>query len=406
MNDIKSIMDSIVKKYKKAGVIGYDDLMSYFFDNQLTEDDFNYIWKRLSGNRITVQMKEEETGIDNTEIDADDEELEEIEEEIKELQVDNSSDYTDDSTRMYIREAGSKPLLTAEEEVELAKKIEEGRKSAEKIITERGKLIKEKDNKKKGQIQKNIDKLQKKIDEGESAKEELITCNLRLVINIAKHYLGGGLQLLDLIQEGNLGLIRASERYDYKRGFKFSTYATWWIRQAITRGLADQGRTIRIPVHMNEMINRIKRAQKKLTMTLSREPSEEELAAETDLPLDKVREAKKYMGEVVSLDMTIGEDDDSVLGNFICDESTPDPQDCAITSSMSTQLNEVLNRLTPRERAILIMRFGLNDDSPMTLEEVGKVFHVTRERIRQIEGKGLRKLRKYTNRKFISDYLH
>ena len=272
----------------------------------------------------------------------------------------------DDPVRMYLKEIGTVPLLTGEEEIELAKKIEAG---------------------------------------DEAAKKKLAESNLRLVVSIAKRYVGRGMQFLDLIQEGNLRLIKAAEKFDYRKGYKFSTYATWWIRQAITRAIADQARTIRIPVHMVETINKLIRAQRALTQKLGREPKPEEIAEEVDMPIDKVRDILKISQEPVSLETPIGEEDDSHLGDFIQDDDSPAPQDVAAYTLLREQLDEVMSTLTPREAKVLRLRFGLDDGKARTLEEVGREFEVTRERIRQIEAKALRKLRHPSRSKKLKDYM-
>ena len=273
---------------------------------------------------------------------------------------------TEDPVRMYLKEIGTVPLLSAEEELRLAKRKAEG---------------------------------------DESAKERLIEANLRLVVSIAKRYVGRGMQLLDLIQEGNLGLIKAVEKFDYRKGYKFSTYATWWIRQAITRAIADQARTIRIPVHMVETINRLVRTQRQLVQKLGREATPEELAKELDMPVDRVREIMKISQDPVSLETPIGEEEDSHLGDFIQDDNVEVPADAATYTLLHEQLMEVLSTLTEREQKVLRLRFGLDDGRPRTLEEVGRQFNVTRERIRQIEAKALRKLRHPSRSKVLKDYL-
>ena len=275
----------------------------------------------------------------------------------------------DDPVRMYLKEIGKVPLLTADEEIELAKKMEAGG------------------------------------EEGEEAKKRLCEANLRLVVSIAKRYVGRGMLFLDLIQEGNLGLIKAVDKFDYRKGYKFSTYATWWIRQAITRSIADQARTIRIPVHMVETINKLIRVSRQLLQELGREPSPEEIAEEMGLSVDKVREIQKVAQEPVSLETPIGEEEDSHLGDFIPDEDVPQPVEAAAFSMLKEQLVEVLDTLTDREQKVLKLRFGLEDGRARTLEEVGKEFEVTRERIRQIEAKALRKLRHPSRSKKLKDYL-
>ncbi|MBQ1604987.1 MAG: RNA polymerase sigma factor RpoD [Lachnospiraceae bacterium] len=273
---------------------------------------------------------------------------------------------TDDPVRMYLKEIGKVPLLTAEEEIELAKRMELGDQEAKKRIAE---------------------------------------ANLRLVVSIAKRYVGRGMLFLDLIQEGNLGLIKAVEKFDYRKGYKFSTYATWWIRQAITRAIADQARTIRIPVHMVETINKLIRVSRQLLQELGREPTPEEIAEEMDIPVERVREILKISQEPVSLETPIGEEEDSHLGDFIQDDNVPVPVDAATYTLLREQIGEVLDTLTEREKKVLILRFGIEDGRSRTLEEVGKEFNVTRERIRQIEAKALRKLRHPSRSRKLKDYL-
>ena len=305
------------------------------------------------------------------ELEPDIEDLEQVEEEIKVDDILNQDIDTldgisvDDPVRMYLREIGRIPLLTVEEETSLAKRIIEG---------------------------------------DEDARQQLAEANLRLVVSIAKKYVGRGLLLLDLIQEGNMGLIKAVEKFDHTKGFKFSTYATWWIRQSITRSIADQARTIRIPVHMVETINRLIRTSRSLLQQLGREPTPEEIAKEMEMPLEKVIEIQKVAQDPVSLETPIGEEDDSHLGDFIQDDDSPAPQDAAAYTLLKEQLEEIMTTLTPREAKVLTLRFGLEDGKARTLEEVGKEFMVTRERIRQIEAKALRKLKHPSRRKKLGDY--
>ena len=317
----------------------------------------------------------EEIGVDVLKDDFDDEEpdLEDLE-EVEEIKVDDASMMmamdgvnVDDPVRMYLREIGKIPLLTYEEELDLAQKVLEG---------------------------------------DEEAKKKLSESNLRLVVSIAKKYVGRGMLFLDLIQEGNMGLIKAVEKFDYSKGYKFSTYATWWIRQAITRAIADQARTIRIPVHMVETINKLIRTSRLLLQRLGREPSPEELAEELEMPVEKVMEIQKIAQDPVSLETPIGEEDDSHLGDFIQDDDSPAPQDAAAYTMLKEQLEEVMNTLTPREAKVLKLRFGLEDGKARTLEEVGREFDVTRERIRQIEAKALRKLRHPSRSKKLKDYMN
>jgi len=354
----KKVTD-ILKKAKEKGNITYGELA-----NQLGEINPEQIDK--------VFDVMEEMGVDVLKddlVEPDEDDLQEVED----LKLDNIEAIsfeginTDDPVRMYLREIGKIELLSFEEELDLAKKILEG---------------------------------------DEDAKQKLAESNLRLVVSIAKKYVGRGLLFLDLIQEGNMGLIKAVEKFDYTKGYKFSTYATWWIRQAITRAIADQARTIRIPVHMVETINKLIRTSRLLLQRLGREPSPDEIAAEMDMPVDKVMEIQKIAQDPVSLETPIGEEDDSHLGDFIQDEDSPAPQDSASFTLMKEQLEEVMNTLTPREAKVLKLRFGLEDGRARTLEEVGKEFEVTRERIRQIEAKALRKLRHPSRSKKLRDYMN
>ena len=326
------------------------------------------------------------------------EEINEIEEE--ELVDPNTlvdSFNIDDPVRMYLKEIGKVPLLTADEEIELATAMTAGNAAKERLkeIEESGEEITDEERK----------ALNAECKRGERAKQKLAEANLRLVVSIAKRYVGRGMLFLDLIQEGNLGLIKAVEKFDYTKGYKFSTYATWWIRQAITRAIADQARTIRIPVHMVETINRLVRTQRQLVQKLGREATPEELARELDMPVDRVREIMKISQDPVSLETPIGEEEDSHLGDFIQDDHVQVPVDAATYTLLHEQLMEVLDTLTEREQKVLRLRFGLDDGRPRTLEEVGRQFNVTRERIRQIEAKALRKLRHPSRSKKLKDYL-
>ena len=305
---------------------------------------------------------------------------------------------TDDPVRMYLKEIGKVSLLSADEEISLAtamsagveakQKLEEAEKNGTELSEEEMKALKS------------------AVKKGERSKQRLAEANLRLVVSIAKRYVGRGMLFLDLIQEGNLGLIKAVEKFDYTKGYKFSTYATWWIRQAITRAIADQARTIRIPVHMVETINKVIRVSRQLLQELGHDPSPEEIAAEMDMPVDKVREILKIAQEPVSLETPIGEEEDSHLGDFIPDEGASEPSEAASFTLLQEQLVDVLSTLTPREEKVLKLRFGIEDGRPRTLEEVGKKFNVTRERIRQIEAKALRKLRHPSRSKKLKDFLN
>ena len=314
---------------------------------------------------------------------------------------------TEDPVKMYLKEIGKVPLLSADEEIELAKKMEAGDAAIANIDEAKAEYEKTEDKKSKKakKLEKDIAAMQKDIDAGEAAKKRLAEANLRLVVSIAKRYVGRGMLFLDLIQEGNLGLIKAVEKFDYTKGYKFSTYATWWIRQAITRAIADQARTIRIPVHMVETINKLIRVSRQLLQEKGREPMPEEIAEEMNIPVERVREILKISQEPVSLETPIGEEEDSHLGDFIQDDNVPAPADAATATLLREQLNKVLDTLAEREQKVLRLRFGLDDGKARTLEEVGKEFNVTRERIRQIEAKALRKLRHPSRSKQLKDYL-
>jgi RNA polymerase primary sigma factor len=360
----------LMAKAKKRGVVTYREIMDSLQDVELLPDQIDEIYESFSAMGVDVIPHSGEDSVDETESPAENGEDEDID-----LDDEEEMDYDlsvpegialDDPVRMYLKEIGRVPLLTAEEEVELAKRIEQG---------------------------------------DEEAKRELAEANLRLVVSIAKRYVGRGMHFLDLIQEGNLGLIKAVEKFDYRKGFKFSTYATWWIRQAITRAIADQARTIRIPVHMVETINKLTRVSRELLQELGRAPVPEEIAEAMDLPVERVREIMKIAQEPVSLETPIGEEEDSHLGDFIEDQEAIAPADAAAFTMLQEQLNEVLESLTPREQQVLRLRFGLDDGRGRTLEEVGQVFGVTRERIRQIEAKALRKLRHPSRSKKLKDFL-
>jgi RNA polymerase primary sigma factor len=345
------ILELVTIAKTKKNVLEYKEIEARFKDEELEPDKIEVIYEVL-----------EKSGVDVLGEVEDDEEEEE-----KELDLSLPEGINiDDPVRMYLKEIGKVPLLTGEEEIALAKRMEAG---------------------------------------DEIAKQRLAEANLRLVVSIAKRYVGRGMLFLDLIQEGNLGLIKAVEKFDYNKGFKFSTYATWWIRQAITRAIADQARTIRIPVHMVETINKLIRVSRQLLQELGRDPAPEEIAEELDMPVDKVREILKISQEPVSLETPIGEEEDSHLGDFIQDDNVPVPAEAAAFTLLKEQLVEVLDTLTEREQKVLRLRFGLDDGRARTLEEVGKEFNVTRERIRQIEAKALRKLRHPSRSRKLKDYL-
>lgn len=349
-NNRMSIVKNLLDKGKKNGVLTYQEILDEVENIDLSPEQIEKIYEVLESMGIEVQ------GVAN---DVD------IIEEGIDLSVPEGI-AIDDPVRMYLKEIGKVPLLSSEEEMELAKQIEEG---------------------------------------SQYAKKKLAEANLRLVVSIAKRYVGRGMLFLDLIQEGNLGLIKAVEKFDFRKGFKFSTYATWWIRQAITRAIADQARTIRIPVHMVETINKLIRVQRQLLQELGRDPFPEEISKVMDLPVEKVREIQKIAQEPVSLETPIGEEEDSHLGDFIPDDDAPAPAEAAAFTMLKEQLINVLDTLTPREEKVLRLRFGLDDGRARTLEEVGKEFNVTRERIRQIEAKALRKLRHPSRSKKLKDYL-
>ena len=357
---IKDEVKDIVEKAKDGGMT-YAELASKL--DSINPDQIDKVFDKF-----------EEMGVDLLQDEFDEEpDIEDLEniEEVEDVQNINLTNFdgvnVDDPVRMYLREIGKIPLLTFEEELELAKLV---------------------------------------LDGDEDAKKKLSESNLRLVVSIAKKYVGRGMLFLDLIQEGNMGLIKAVEKFDYTKGYKFSTYATWWIRQAITRAIADQARTIRIPVHMVETINKLIRTSRLLLQRLGREPSPEEIAEELEIPVEKVMEIQKIAQDPVSLETPIGEEDDSHLGDFIQDDDSPAPQDVAAYTMLKEQLEEVMNTLTPREAKVLKLRFGLEDGKARTLEEVGKEFDVTRERIRQIEAKALRKLRHPSRSKKLRDYMN
>ena len=354
---------------KKKNVLEYQEISDFFKDSPLEVDQMEKVFDFLEASGVDVLRITENSGdellLDN-DMDMDGmEDEEEVELDKIDLSVPEGVSI-EDPVRMYLKEIGKVSLLSADEEIELAKRMEKG---------------------------------------DEAAKKRLAEANLRLVVSIAKRYVGRGMLFLDLIQEGNLGLIKAVEKFDYRKGYKFSTYATWWIRQAITRAIADQARTIRIPVHMVETINKLIRVSRQLLQELGREPTPEEIAEEMDMPVDRVREILKISQEPVSLETPIGEEEDSHLGDFIQDDNVPVPADAAAFTLLKEQLVEVLSTLTDREQKVLRLRFGLDDGRARTLEEVGKAFNVTRERIRQIEAKALRKLRHPSRSRKLKDYL-
>jgi RNA polymerase primary sigma factor len=371
---LQETKDALISIGKKRGSLTYTEIVNRLSKFDLDPDQLDEFFDQISEAGVEVVNERDEDDDDDLEDldDADDHDASEDGEDLDDERID-LNDLTmppgvkiSDPVRMYLKEIGRVPLLSASEEIELAKRIEEG---------------------------------------DEEAKRRLAEANLRLVVSIAKRYVGRGMLFLDLIQEGNLGLIKAVEKFDYRKGYKFSTYATWWIRQAITRAIADQARTIRIPVHMVETINKLIRISRQLLQELGREPTAEEIAAEMDLSPEKVREIQKIAQEPVSLETPIGEEDDSHLGDFIPDDEALAPADAAAYELLKEQLEDVLDTLTEREENVLRLRFGLDDGRTRTLEEVGKVFGVTRERIRQIEAKALRKLRHPSRSKRLKDFL-
>ena len=361
----KILIKELIKKGKKKGSLTYKEIMDALAELDIDKDKIETIYESLGQMGIEVIDDNEKADDSDVKIDSDEDEDEEEEINLKDLSVPKGVSI-DDPVRMYLKEIGKIPLLSAEEEISLAKRMEAGE---------------------------------------EYAKKRLVEANLRLVVSIAKRYVGRGMLFLDLIQEGNLGLIKAVEKFDYTKGYKFSTYATWWIRQAITRAIADQARTIRIPVHMVETINKLIRVSRQLLQKLGREPRPDEIAKEMDMPEEKIREILKIAQEPVSLETPIGEEEDSHLGDFIPDDDAPAPAEAAAYSLLKEQLEDVLGSLNEREQKVLKLRFGLEDGRARTLEEVGKEFDVTRERIRQIEAKALRKLRHPSRSKKLKDYL-
>ncbi len=361
--ELRERIDVLVREARKEnGTLSFHELAESFDDLNMTDREFDHAVDILSGQGIEILLpseeEEEEMLLDEDEEDSDEEII------LAGSTPDSDTGNVTDPIHMYLKEIGQVPLLTSEQEIDLARRVEQGDKEA---------------------------------------KRQLEEANLRLVVSIAKHYTGHGMSLMDLIQEGSLGLIRAVEKYDYKKGFRFSTYATWWIRQSITRAIADQGRTIRIPVHMVENINKVNRSARDLVQKLGRDPSPEELARETHMSVDRIREIQRISREPVSMETPVGDEEDSSLGDFIRDDTTPHPADEAARTMLREQIREILSDLTEREQQVLCLRYGLDDDRSRTLEEVGRQMNVTRERIRQIEAKALRKLKRKNIR--MRDYL-
>ena len=386
-------------KGKKKGKLDTNELSDVLDTMDLDSEQMDHIYDSLEALGIEVGSEEEFVNDLPDDIEPPMEEIAEIEEE--ELVDPNTlvdSFNIDDPVRMYLKEIGKVPLLTADEEVTLATSMSEGNLAKERLAE-----IEENNEHISAEEQAELETL---VKQGENSKQKLAEANLRLVVSIAKRYVGRGMLFLDLIQEGNLGLIKAVEKFDYTKGYKFSTYATWWIRQAITRAIADQARTIRIPVHMVETINKVIRVSRQLLQELGHDPSAEEISEEMNMPVDKVREILKIAQEPVSLETPIGEEEDSHLGDFIPDEGASEPSEAASFTLLKEQLVDVLSTLTPREEKVLKLRFGIEDGRTRTLEEVGKEFNVTRERIRQIEAKALRKLRHPSRSKKLKDFLN
>ena len=388
----------MLAKGKKKGKLDANEVSDVLDEMDLESEQMDRIYDSLEALGIEVGTEDFLSNVDD-DIEPPMEEIAEIEEE--ELVDPNTlvdSFNIDDPVRMYLKEIGRVPLLSADEEVVLATAMSAGRAAQERIdeAAENEETIPDEE----------MAQLKKDIKEGNKAKQKLAEANLRLVVSIAKRYVGRGMLFLDLIQEGNLGLFKAVEKFDYTKGYKFSTYATWWIRQAITRAIADQARTIRIPVHMVETINKVIRVSRQLLQQLGHDPTPEEISVEMGMPVDKVREILKIAQEPVSLETPIGEEEDSHLGDFIPDEGASEPSEAASFTLLKEQLVDVLSTLTPREEKVLKLRFGIEDGRTRTLEEVGKEFNVTRERIRQIEAKALRKLRHPSRSKKLKDFLN
>ena len=390
---------------KKKNVLEYDEISDQLSELNLNEDQLDSVLEVLEKSGIDVLRMSEDVDdipVDDEDIDLDDEE--EVDMENIDLSVPDGVSI-EDPVRMYLKEIGKVPLLNADQEIVLAKDMENGMLAERVLKAQDRSSLDLKDDEKELIEGKTDEELKELIELGNDAKNKLAEANLRLVVSIAKRYVGRGMLFLDLIQEGNLGLIKAVEKFDFRKGFKFSTYATWWIRQAITRAIADQARTIRIPVHMVETINKLIRISRQLLQELGREPLPEEIAKEMNMPVERVREILKISQEPVSLETPIGEEEDSHLGDFIQDDNVPVPADAAAFTLLKEQLVEVLGTLTEREQKVLRLRFGLDDGRARTLEEVGKEFNVTRERIRQIEAKALRKLRHPSRSRKLKDYL-
>ena len=409
---LEDVKDFLLQNYKEQTDLYQDDLMNAIVHLNLTDEQVDELFEWCNDNDIEFVQEDEDEDVneldeiseeellddenlDESIDDVQDEQSSSIEDEINLLEKEfasKSSAKINDPVKMYLKEIGQVPLLKPKEEPIIAKQIQDGLDAKKAIETENN--------------PEKVKELQKIIDQGEEAKQVLISSNLRLVVSIAKKYVGRGMLFLDLIQEGNCGLIKAVDKFDYTKGFKFSTYATWWIRQSITRAIADQARTIRIPVHMVETINKLTRIQRQLVQDLGREPTPEEIAEKVGtMSADKIREIQKISLDPVSLETPIGEEDDSHLGDFIEDKITQSPDDYTNNQLLKDEINEVLQGLTEREEKVLRLRFGLEDGRTRTLEEVGKEFNVTRERIRQIEAKALRKLKHPNRSKRLKDFV-
>ncbi|MBR3486306.1 MAG: RNA polymerase sigma factor RpoD [Clostridia bacterium] len=424
--DHLKLVDELIERNKDKGVMTYKEVMDTFENSDLSSEKIDAIYDRFEAANIdVVEDIDIDEGLDIEVPDAEADAAHPVQD------VSTDAINIDDPVRMYLKEIGRVPLLTGSEEIEIATRMADGKPAEQAIINfvkaQTGEdyedfkaaildLARKKLNKNFFDYMLAVDALAdtdaaidpatlELAEDGQAAKSQLAEANLRLVVSVAKRYVGRGMLFLDLIQEGNLGLIKAVEKFDYRKGYKFSTYATWWIRQAITRAIADQARTIRIPVHMVETINKLVRVNRQLLQELGREPRPEEIAKEMGITEDKVREIIKIAQEPVSLETPIGEEEDSHLGDFIADDDAPAPESIASTSMLQSHLEEVLRTLTPREEKVLRLRFGLDDGKTRTLEDVGKEFNVTRERIRQIEAKALRKLRHPSRSKRLKDFL-
>ena len=386
---------------KKRNILEYQEISDFFRDMNLDEEKMEKVLDFLEANKVDV-LRISDGDDEDDDIILDDED--EVEVEKIDLSVPEGVS-VEDPVRMYLKEIGKVPLLSADEEIELAQKMEAGSVAVEKIPLLKERLAETGDEQEKEEIQAEIKALQLDVDRGSDAKKRLAEANLRLVVSIAKRYVGRGMLFLDLIQEGNLGLIKAVEKFDYRKGYKFSTYATWWIRQAITRAIADQAKTIRVPVHMVETINKVVRARRTLTQELGREPSNKEIEEMLGEDEDRVTEIMSFSQDPVSMEAPVGDEDDSHLGDFVQDSNALSPEENAIAEMRNKQISLAMKDLTDREQEVITLRFGLDGNQPHPLEEVGQMFHVTRERIRQIEAKALRKLGAPSRKRMLRDFL-